>query len=172
MIFFEIGFIIIYPKRFFIHNILKSKLFSKRLLVLIFIVELHFNSMITCLISVVQIKLLIMMLLMHQVLVMIESTHVVGFLNWKNGMSIITAVQMLYNYLDNNYSNLRQLFVMFVIKIVLLQQILFCIKSVYIYVFHFLLALFAILPILLILVYECTLLNLMEVCKQQFLFFN
>ena len=100
---------------------------------------------------------------MHQVSVMIESTHVVDFLNWKNGMSIITAVQMLYNCLDNNYLSLKQPSVMFVIKIVPLQQILFCIKSMYIYAFHFLLALFVILPILLILVYECTLLNLMEV---------
>ena len=98
-----------------------------------FVVELHFNLTITCLISVVQRELLIMMFLMHQALVMIESTHVVGFLNWKNGMSIITAVWMLYNTTDNNYSSLKQLSVMFVIKIVFLQQILFCIKNVYIY---------------------------------------
>ena len=121
---------------------------------LIFVVELHFNLMITCLISVVQRELLIMMFLMHQALVMIESTHVVGFLNWKNGMSIITAVQMSYDPTDNSYSSLKQLSVMFVVKIVFLQQILFCIKNVYIYVFHCLLVLFVILPILLILVYR------------------
>ena len=139
---------------------------------LIFIVELHFSSTTTCLISVVQRELLIMMFLMHQVLVMIESTHVVGFLNWKNGMSIITAAQMSYSPTDNSYLSLKQLFVIFVIKIVFLQQILFCIKSVYIYVFHFLLLLFVILPILLVLVFRCTLLNLMGVQKQLFLFFD
>ena len=32
-----------------------------------------------------------MMFPMHQVLMMIEFTHVVGSLNWKNGMSIITV---------------------------------------------------------------------------------
>ena len=52
---------------------------------------------------------------------------------------------------------------MFVTKIALFQQILFCIKNMYIYVFHFLLVLFVILLILLVLVYKCTLLNLMEV---------
>ena len=119
--------------------------------------------MITCLISVVQRELLIMMFLVHQALGVIKSTCVVGFLNWKNGMSIITAVQMSYNHSDNSYLNLKQPSVMFFTKIVLLQQILFCIKNMYIYVFHFLLVLFVILPILLILVYECTLLNLMEV---------
>ena len=113
-----------------------------------------------------------MMFPMHQVLVMSEFTHVVGFLNWKNGISIITGVQMSYGPTDNSYLSLKQLSVIFVIKIVFLQQILFCIKNVYIYVSHCLLVLFVILPILLILVYECTLLNLMEVQKQQFLLFN
>ena len=159
--------VVIFP-----HNNFKSKLFSKGILVLIFIVELHFNSTITLLISVVQRELLIMMFPMHQALVMIEFTHVVGFLNWKNGMSIITGVQMSYSPTDNSYSSLKQLSVIFVIKIVFLQQILFCIKNMYIYVFHCLLVLFVILPILLILVYGCTLLNLMEVQKQQFLFFD
>ena len=160
----KLKFITRYPKRFlYFHAIYIYFLIQtvfKGILVLIFIVELHFNSMITCLISVVQRKLLIMMFLMHQALVMIESTHVVGFLNWKNGMSIITAVQMSYDPTDNSYLSLEQLFV---IKIVFLQQILFCIKNVYIYVFCYLLVLFVILPTLLILVYGCTLLNLMEV---------
>ena len=35
-------------------------------------------------------RLLIMMFPGHQVLMMIEFTHVVGSLNWKNGMSIFT----------------------------------------------------------------------------------
>ena len=139
---------------------------------LIFIVELHFNSMITLLINVVQRELLIVMFPMHKALVMIEFTHVVGFLNWKNGMFIITGVQMSYGPTDNSYSSLKQLSVIFFIKIVFLQQILFCIKNVYIYVSHSLLVLFVISPILLILVYECTLLNLKEVQEQQFLFFN
>ena len=139
---------------------------------LIFIVELCFNSTITCLISVVQRELLIMMFLMHQALVMIESTHVVGSLYWKNGMFVITTVWMSYSHTENSYLSLKQLSLMFVIKIVFLQQILFCIKNVYIYVFHFLLVLFVILPILLILFYRCTLLNLMGVQKQQFLFFD
>ena len=34
-----------------------------------------------------------MMFPMHQVLLMIEFTHVVGSLNWKSGMSIIIDVQ-------------------------------------------------------------------------------
>ena len=121
---------------------------SQRRLVLIFIVELHFNLTITHLISVAQRRLLIMMFLMHQVLMMIEFTHVVGSLNWKNGMSIITGVQMSYGPTDNNYLSLKQLSVIFVIKIVFLQQILFCIKNMYIYVSHCLLVLFVILPIL------------------------
>ena len=133
------------------------------MLVLIFIVELCFNLMITHLISVVQRGLLSMMFPVHQALVMIKFTHVVGFLNWKNGMSVITVVQMSYDPTDNSYSSLKQLFVIFVIKIVFLQQILFCIKNVYIYVSRCLLVLFVILPILLILVYRCTLLNLMKV---------
>ena len=42
----------------------------------------------------------------------------------------------------------------------------------FVYVCHYLLVPFVILPILLILVYVCILLKLMEVQKQQFLFFN
>ena len=117
-------------------------------------------------------RLLIMMFPMHQVFVMIKFTCVVGSFSWKSGMSIITDVQTSYGPTDNSYFSLKQLSVIFVIKIVFLQQIWFYIKNVYIYVYHCLLVLFVILPILLILVYECTLLNLMEVRKQQFLFFN
>ena len=50
--------------------------------------------MITQLTIVAQRRLLIMMFLMHQVLMMIEFTCVVGSFNWKSGMSIITDVQM------------------------------------------------------------------------------
>ena len=142
------------------------------MLILIFIVELHFNLTITHLISVAQRRLLIMMFPMHQVLMMIKFTHVVGSLNWKNGMSITTGVRTSYGPTDNSYSSLKQLSVIFVIKIVFLQQVLFYIKNMYIYVCHCLLVLFVILPILLILVCGCTLLNLMGVWKQQFLVFN
>ena len=128
--------------------------------------------MITHLTSVVWRELLIMMFPMHQVLVMIEFTHVVGSLNWKNGMSIITGVWMLYGPTDNSYLSLKQLSVIFVIKIVFLQQILFYTKNIFIYVSHCLLVLLVILPILLVLVYGCILLKLMGVQEQQFLFFN
>ena len=139
---------------------------------LIFIVEFCFNSAITHLISVLQRELLIMMFLTHQALVIIKSTHVVGFLNWKNGMSIITGVWMSFDPTDNSYSSLKQLFAIFVIKSVFLQQILFSIKNVYIYVSCCLLVPFVILPILLVLAYRYTLLKLMEVQEQQFLFFD
>ena len=110
-----------------------------------------------------------MMFPMYQVLMMIESTRVVGSLNWKNGRSIITVVQMSYSPTDDSYLSLKQLSVIFVIKIVFLQLILFYTKNVFIYVCLCLFVPFVISPILLILVYECTLLNLMEVWKQQFL---
>ena len=48
-------------------------------------------------------------------------------------------------------------------------QILFYTKNMFICVYLYLFVLFVISPILLILVYVCTLLNLMEVWKQQFL---
>ena len=110
--------VVIFP-----HNNFKSKMFSREYWYLIFIVELHFNLTITPLTSVVQRGLLIMMFPMHQALVMTKSTHVVGFLNWKNGMSTIIAVQMSYSPTDNSYLSLKQLSVIFVIKIVFLQWI-------------------------------------------------
>ena len=110
-----------------------------------------------------------MMFLMHQILKMIESTHVVGSSNWKNGRSVITIVRTSYSPTDDSYLSLRQLSVIFVIQIVLLQLILFYTKNVFIYVCLCLVVPFVISPILLILVYGCTLLNLMEVQKQQFL---
>ena len=51
-----------------------------------------------------------MMFPVDQVLMMIESTHVVGSLNWKNGRSIITVVQMSYSPTDDSYLSLRQPF--------------------------------------------------------------
>ena len=131
--------------------------------------ELHLNLMIIHLINIMWRRLLIMIFPVHQVLMMIESTHVVGSLNWKNGRSVITVVWMSYSPTDDSYLSLKQLSVIFVIKIVFLQQILFYTKNVFIYVCLCLLVLFVIPPILLILVYGCTLLNLMEVQKQQFL---
>ena len=138
-------------------------------MVLIFIVVVHFNSRITHLISIMWRRFLIMMFPMHQMLMMIKSTHVVGSLNWKNGRSIITVVQTSYSPTDDSYLSLRQPSVIFVIKIVFLQLILFHTKNVFIYVCLCLFVPFDISPILLILVYICTLLNLMEVQKQQFL---
>ena len=109
---------------------------------------------------------------MHQISTMIKFTHVVGSLNWKNGRSVITVVWMSYSPTDNSYSSLRQLYVIFVTKIVCLQLILFYTKNVFIYVCLCLFVPFVISPILLIFVYGCTLLNLMEVGKQQFFKFR
>ena len=104
-----------------------------------------------------------MMFPMHQVLMMIEFTCVVGSLNWKNGRSIIIVVQMSFSPTDDSYSSLRQLSVIFVIKVVFLQLILFYTKNMFIYVCLCLFVPFVISPILLVLVYGYTLLNLMEV---------
>ena len=84
---------------------------------LISIVELHFNSMITHLTSIMWRRLLIMMFPMHQISMMIESTHAVGSLNWKDGRSVITIVRMSYSPTDDSYSSLRQLSVIFFIKL-------------------------------------------------------
>ena len=81
-------------------------------------------------------------------------------------MSIITLVWMSYDLSDNSYLSLKQPSVIFVTKIVFLWQILFLIMNVYICAFHFLFVLFVIFLILPILVYECTLLNLMGVRAQ------
>ena len=143
--------------------------FQKEILVLIFIVELHFNLMMILLTNGAQRRLLIIMFPMHQVLMMIDFTHVVGSLNWKNGRSIITVVQTSYSPTDDSYLSLKQLSVIFVIIIVSLQQILFYTKNMCIYVSLSLFFLFVIFLILLIFIYGCTLLNLMEVWKQQFL---
>ena len=100
----KLNFITKYPKRLlYFHTIIfKSKLFSKEIGINFF-VELCSNSMITHLISIMWRRLLIMMFPMHQVLMMIEFTHVVGSLNWKDGSSVITVVQMSYSPTDDSY---------------------------------------------------------------------
>ena len=52
----------------------------------------------------------------------------------KNGRSIIIVVRMSYSPADDNYLSLRQPSVIFVIKIVFLQLILFYTKNMLIYV--------------------------------------
>ena len=141
----------------------------ERKLILLSNAELHFSLMITHLMSMIWRRLLTMMFPMHQMLMIIEFTHVVGSSNWKNGKSIITVVRMSFSPTDDSYLSLKHLSVIFVTKIVLLQQILFYTKNVFIYVCLYLFFPFVTSPILLILFYVCTLLNLMEVQKQQFL---
>ena len=70
---------------------------------------------------------------------------------------------------DNSYLSLRHLSVIFVTRIALPQQILFYTRNMFIYVCLYLFVPFVILLILPILVYVCTLLNLMVVQQQQFL---
>ena len=123
----------------------------ERKLILISIAELHFSSMITHLTSRVWRRLSIMMFPMHQVLMMIEFTLPVGSSNWKNGRSIIIVVQTSYSTTDDNYLSLKHLSVIFVTKIVLLQQILFYTKNVFIYICLYLFVPFVISPTLLIL---------------------
>ena len=141
----------------------------ERKLILLSIAELHFSLMIIHLISMMWRRLLIMMFPVHWVLIIIKFTHVVGSSNWKNGRSVITVVWTSYSPTDDSYLSLKHLSVIFVTKIVPLQQILFYTKNMFIYVCLYLFVPFVTSPILLILVYVCTLLNLMEVWKQQFL---
>ena len=141
----------------------------ERKLILLSIAELHFSLMIIHLISMIWKGLLIMMFPVHQMLMIIEFTHVVGSSNWKDGKSVITVVQTSYSPTDDSYLSLKHLSVTFVTKNVLLWQILFYTKNVFIYVCLYLFVPFVISPTSLILVYVCTLLNLMEVQKQQFL---
>ena len=130
---------------------------------LLSIAELHFSSMITHLISMMWRRLLIMMFPVHQMLMMIEFTLVVGSSNWKDGKSVITVVWTSYSPTDDSYSSLKHLSVILVTKIVCLQLILFYTKNVFLYVCLYLFVLFVISPILPVLVYVCTLLNLMGV---------
>ena len=120
-------------------------------------------------VGVIQRRLLFMMSLMHQVSLTIRFILVVDSSNWKSGKFIIIAVQTSYSPTDDSYLSLRHLFAIFVTRIVLLQQILFYTKNVFIYVCLYLFVPFVTLLISPILVYVCTLLNLMVVWKQQFL---
>ena len=131
--------------------------------VFLFIVELHFSLTTTHLTVGVNQRRLFMMSLVHQVLMTVESILVVDSLNWKSGKSITTAVQPSYSLTDDNYSSLRHPFVISVTKIVLPQQILFYTRNVFIYVCLYLFVLSVTSLILPILVYVCTLLNLMVV---------
>ena len=134
------------------------------------IAELHFSSTTTHLtVGVIRRKLLFMMSLVHQAFMTTEFTLVVDSSNWKSGKFITIAVQTSYSLTDNSYLSLRHLSVTSVTRIALPQQILFYTRNVFIYVCLYLFVPFVILLILPILVYVCTLLNLMVVQQQQFL---
>ena len=127
------------------------------------IAELHFSLTTTHLTVGMKQRRLFMMSLVHQVLMTAEFIHVVDSLNWKSGRFAITVVQTSYSLTDDNYLSLRCLSVIFVTKIVLPRQILFYTRNVFIYVCLYLFVLSVTSLILPILVYLCTLLNLMVV---------
>ena len=142
----------------------------ERKLIFLSIAELHFSSTTTHLtVGVIRRKLLFMMSLVHQAFMTTEFTLVVDSSNWKSGKFITIAVQTSYSLTDNSYLSLRHLSVTSVTRIALPQQILFYTRNVFIYVCLYLFVPFVILLILPILVYVCTLLNLMVVQQQQFL---
>ena len=133
------------------------------------IVELHFSlTTIHLTVGLVR-RRLFMMSLIHQVLMTAESIRVVDSLNWKSGRSVITAVQMSYSLTDDNYLSLRRLSVISVTRIVFPRKILFYTRNVSIYVCLYLFVLSVISLILPVLVYVCTLLNLMVVQQQHLL---
>ena len=136
------------------------------------VVELHFSSTITHLTVGVKQRRLFMMSHMHQVLMTVGSILVVDSSSWKSGKFIIIAVQTSFSLTDDNYLSLRHLSVIFVTKIVLPQQILFCTRNMSIYVCLYLFVPFVTLLISPVLVYVCTSLNLMVVRKQQSLCFS
>ena len=144
----------------------------ERKLIFLSIVELHFSLTITHLSADVIQRRLFMMSLVHQVLMTAESIRVVDSLNWKSGKFVITAVQTSYSLTDDNYLSLRHLSVTSVTRIVLPQQILFYTRNVSIYVCLYLFVPFVILFTSPVLLYVCTLLNLMVVRKQQSLYFR
>ena len=144
----------------------------KRRLIFLSIAELHFNLTTTHLTVGMKQRKLFMMSLVHQVLMTAKFFHVVDSLNWKSGKSVITAVQTSYSLTDNNYLSMRHLSVISVTRIVLPQQILFYTRNMSIYVCLYLFVPFVTLLILPILAYICTLLNLMVVQQQQFLYFS
>ena len=128
----------------------------------------HFHLMtIHLMVDVIQRRLLFMMFHIHQVSMTTEFILVVDSSNWKSGKFITIAVQTSYSLTDNSYLSLRHLSVIFVTRIALPQQILFYTRNVFIYVCLYLFVPFVILLILPILVYVCTLLNLMVVQQQQ-----
>ena len=133
------------------------------------IAELHSSLTTTHLTVGVKQRRLFMMFLVHQVLMTAESIRVVDSLNWKNGRSLITAVQMSYSLTDNNYLSPRRLSVTSVTRIVFLRQILFYTRNVSIYVCLYLFVLSVTSLIFPVLVYVCTLLNLMVVQQQHLL---
>ena len=133
------------------------------------IAELHFSLTTTLLTVGVKQKRLFMMSLVHQVLMTAEFIHVVDFLNWKSGRFVTTVVQMSYSLTDDNYLSLKRLSVTSVTRIVFPQQVLFYIRNVSIYVCLYLFVLSVTLLILPVLVYVCTLLNLMVVQQQHHL---
>ena len=141
----------------------------ERKLIFLSIVELHSSLTITHLTVGVIRRRLFMMSHIHQALMTVGFTRVVDSLNWKSGKSVITAAQTSYSLTDDSYLSLRHPSVISVTRIVLPHQILLYTKSVFIYVCLYLFVPFVILLILPILVYVCTLLNLMAAQKQQFL---
>ena len=135
----------------------------KRKSILLSIAELHFSLTTTHLIVGVKQRRLFMMSLIHQVLMTAEFIRVVDSLNWKSGRFVTTVVQMSYSLTDDNYLSLRRLSVISVIRIVFPRQTLFYTRNVSIYVCLYLFVLSVISLTLPILVYVCTLLNLMVV---------
>ena len=140
----------------------------ERKLIFLSIVELHSSLTITHLtVGVIQRRLLSTMSLIHQVSMTTEFILVVDSSNWKSGKFTIIAVQTSYSLTDDSYLSLRHPSVISVTRIALPQQILFYTRNVFIYVCLYLFVPFVILLILPILVYVCTLLNLMVVQQQQ-----
>ena len=133
------------------------------------IVELHSSLTTTHLTVGGNQRRLFMMSLVHQVLMTAEFIHVVDSLNWRSGRFITTVVQMSYSLTDDSYWSLRCLSVTSVTKIVFPQQILFYTRNVSICVCLYLFVLSVTSLILPVLVYVCTLLNLMVVQQQHLL---
>ena len=141
----------------------------KRKSILLSIAELHFSLTTTHLTVGVKQRRLFMMSLVHQVLMTAEFIRVVDSLNWKSGRFVTTVVQMSYSLTDDNYLSLRRLSVTSVTRIVFPRQTLFYTRNVSIYVCLYLFVLSVISLILPVLVYVCTLLNLMVVQQQHLL---
>ena len=122
--------------------------------------------MITRLMSIIQRKLLIMMFLIPQALVMIESTHVVGYLYWRKCFvhhhSCADDIRPYRQQLlesETAFCDVCHKNCTFSSRFYFTSRMCTFMSSTC------LLVLFVILPILLILVCKCTLLNLMESLK-------